>query len=994
MNHEEHIKIGTDRHITVPESLRRIAVQYDHNVETVTFDCPRYWDNNDMSEMTVYINYIRKDRVRGQFEAKNVKIDEKDPNIMHFDWTVSRNASECKGELRFLVCIVKTDSKGNELRHWNAELCNQMYVTEGLECNDFIGELHADIITDLLLRMDNILIANGTIIDKSLTEPGLAADAKATGDRIRTYTESTNKHLEDLDANKANLSALAAEISERKNSDAVLKSRMDAFTSLKPGGTVGDAELRDIRIGANGVTYASAGDAVRSQLSNINEDLSNNKNVYHQKDAVATPNSMTFVDFEIVAGKKYLFISSGTTGKQVAITTYEEHDVPSRVERVTEGLNLGETLEWTASANAKVVGIYAPEKVSANIRIVCRDTYVEYFRDQIGDLEDDILPVSKTYERVLNTWANISYGTNVLPGEMVTVVGSNTGFHACVIPCMTGDRFKVYGQGGAKYRLWAFVNNDWTLVSNEEASVASSSGTIVIAKQDGYLIVQAAAESGIEKKVIMLESAVDIQLKSIRDEANQKIVSELGTDGVVKYTGTGLNMIPYNFKAGETYLFTNTSTEPEVRINAFIRRDDNSENLQQFANALPTGKSTVFTAAVDGATLRFFIDGNGSFKLQRTCEDAVMDRVTKLEIAEKSVATPMVKFTYEKGLKEPDTPLVDFSNKGTYMDQIYKLFDGLVEDYPDYVNRIDVADSFGLGYPAYASGYKTYMYNFTCHNEYVEMNEQVAKKKLLIIGGVHGNEYAAPYNLYEFANELCSGFLEDPDIFKLRSAFNIHIVPCVNGYGLIHGTRGNGNKVNINRNYPVKEWTMNGEETMDDQYSNNYSGPSAGSEFETQLITRLTEALAPDIAIDHHNYGEECAWQFYVECGGTELLRLAHQSLVDCSREFKRTYPEYFGTGFGLVQNKSGSAPGTDTYADLETGTSTRWWHQNGVSTAATIEVSHAINYSNGAYVGGVGKGIDQFGPKTFSVAEYTLRNVLCRFAQRELERPFYHDQP
>ena len=45
---EPHIVIGNDRFITVPESLKRIAVQYDHNVETVTFDCPRYWDDLDM----------------------------------------------------------------------------------------------------------------------------------------------------------------------------------------------------------------------------------------------------------------------------------------------------------------------------------------------------------------------------------------------------------------------------------------------------------------------------------------------------------------------------------------------------------------------------------------------------------------------------------------------------------------------------------------------------------------------------------------------------------------------------------------------------------------------------------------------------------------------------------------------------------------------------------------------------------------------------------
>ena len=48
---------------------------------------------------------------------------------------------------------------------------------------------------------------------------------------------------------------------------------MDTFTSLTEGSTTGDAELRDIRVGANGVTYNTAGDAVRGQYSQLKEDL-------------------------------------------------------------------------------------------------------------------------------------------------------------------------------------------------------------------------------------------------------------------------------------------------------------------------------------------------------------------------------------------------------------------------------------------------------------------------------------------------------------------------------------------------------------------------------------------------------------------------------------------------------------------------------------------------------------------------------------------------
>lgn len=153
---EEHIIIGDDRYITVPEALKRVAVQYDHDIETVIFDCPRFWDGLDMSKMKIYINYLRNDGARGSYIAQNITVDETNSDIMHFTWTISRNVTEIKGKLSFLVCIKKTDEIGNEKNHWNSELNQEMTISEGLECEETVVSPYPDVITQLLTRMDGV----------------------------------------------------------------------------------------------------------------------------------------------------------------------------------------------------------------------------------------------------------------------------------------------------------------------------------------------------------------------------------------------------------------------------------------------------------------------------------------------------------------------------------------------------------------------------------------------------------------------------------------------------------------------------------------------------------------------------------------------------------------------------------------------------------------------------------------------------------------------
>lgn len=117
---------------------------------------------------------------------------------------------------------------------------------------------------------------------------------------------------------------------------------------------------------------------------------------------------------------------------------------------------------------------------------------------------------------------------------------------------------------------------------------------------------------------------------------------------------------------------------------------------------------------------------------------------------------------------------------------------------------------------------------------FLETENDTFDKKVLIIGVFHGEEPQGEY--------LINRFIEK-DLVQIKN--KLYFVPCLNPDGMSRNQRQNSNGIDLNRNFPTKDWRI----TSRKEY---FGGSEPASEIETQFMVNILNEYKFDFILSIH----------------------------------------------------------------------------------------------------------------------------------------------
>ena len=134
------------------------------------------------------------------------------------------------------------------------------------------------------------------------------------------------------------------------------------------------------------------------------------------------------------------------------------------------------------------------------------------------------------------------------------------------------------------------------------------------------------------------------------------------------------------------------------------------------------------------------------------------------------------------------------------------------------------------------------------HSKFASLNGVTPTGRVMLIGGVHGDELSSVSIVFEWMNFLRANH---------DGEFVWDVVPVMNpdGFFAAKASRTNANGVDLNRNMPTSDWAGSALHYWRERTQSaprKYPGDSPGSEPETQWLVQEIDRFQPDMIVTVH----------------------------------------------------------------------------------------------------------------------------------------------
>lgn len=139
------------RKITIPKSEQLFGVYGESNIERKYFKCPKIvGDNVDLSDCYIFVNYYTAKGLPGKYIAKDVNVDGE--NIT-FSWELKRDIFDANEDTSIYFAVEAKNKDKVEVFRTRPATGNSK---ETIDTDKEIEETHADVILDLISRVDTL----------------------------------------------------------------------------------------------------------------------------------------------------------------------------------------------------------------------------------------------------------------------------------------------------------------------------------------------------------------------------------------------------------------------------------------------------------------------------------------------------------------------------------------------------------------------------------------------------------------------------------------------------------------------------------------------------------------------------------------------------------------------------------------------------------------------------------------------------------------------